>query len=436
MTAIQFENSYLNDYMAMVEDTESPRIFHLWSAIYAISTSLGRRCFVPFGPGEIFANHYILMVGTPASRKSTAMKIAARLVRDSTGVRFAPGDTGGQRQGLVLAMQGVHGESKEFLNGVELGAAQAGILGLEELAAITNVPETEEARFVAEADKHHLAVAAGEFSRFIGQGNHGMLDFLVERWDGDPYEYKTRQSSIYFKDTLMNLIACTTPVSLNASMPPGSGGQGFLSRLILVYGAQKYKEIPWPEPPSVELVCRVKDTLEKVYYGVHGMFGLTPAAKAYSEGLYSYNLEISDPRFTHYADRRFTHLIKLAMCLAATRETTTIEKIDFEEAHRILRATERGMPDALGEFGLNPLALLKQEILEQLRASQGPVTIDEVVQMFHRDAKTREIVEVLNDLVRSKQVKGTQLKNGATVFTATFSRRSAEDDMLKLLMEN
>jgi hypothetical protein len=34
--------------------------------------------------------------------------------------------------------------------------------------------------FVAEADKHHLAVVASEFSRFIGQHNLSMLDFLGE----------------------------------------------------------------------------------------------------------------------------------------------------------------------------------------------------------------------------------------------------------------
>ena len=49
-----------------------------------------------------------------------------------------------------------------------------------------------------------------------------------------------------------------------------------------------------------------------------------------------------------------------------------ITRDDYEEAHRILRATEVGMPDALGEFGMNPLAQLKQEILESLRATQAP----------------------------------------------------------------
>lgn len=256
-----FETDYLNHYLEMVEDTESPRVFHIWSAIWAASASLGRRCWLPFGTFDLFPNHYILIVGSPASRKSTALSLARKLVKQSTGVRFAPADTGGQRQGLVLAMQGNEEDNaKEFLGAAEIGAREGSIASLTELEEITNVP-TEEAHEIVEADKHHIAVAASEFSRFIGQNNLQMMDFLVERYDGEDYEYKTRQSNIVLKNTLMNMIAATTPTSLNNSLPPAAGGQGFLSRMILVYGAKKYKSIPRPEAPSLELVARVKDVL-------------------------------------------------------------------------------------------------------------------------------------------------------------------------------
>lgn len=433
---IRFENEYLDNYMKMVEDTESPRIYHLWSAIFGISSALGRRCWLPFGPMKIWPNHYILLVGSPASRKSTAASIAKRNLRSSTGVRFAPADTGGQRQGLVLALQGNPDESKEFLGAAELGAKNTGIMTLTELEEVTNTPEDEQAQFIAEADKHHIAVVAGEFSRFIGQNNLSMMDFLVERWDGDDYEYKTRQSNIVLKNTLMNLLAATTPTSLNNSLPPAAGGQGFLSRMILVYGAKKYREIPRPSVPDEDLVRLVKGTMSDVYYNMAGGFEETPDGRAYSESLYAYPLEISDPRFAYYSERRYTHLLKLAMCLAATRIDNTITKTDYEQAHRILRATERGMPDALGEFGMNPLAVLKQDILEQLRASQGPVTMEQVVSMFHRDARTHEISEVINDLLKTKQVKLNQLKGGRTVLSATFTKEDTEDQMLKLLVEN
>lgn len=434
--AIQFDNEYLDSYMQMVEDTESPRIFHLWSAIFGVSSALGRRCHLPFGPMQIFPNHFVLMVGSPASRKSTAASIAKRNLKSATGVRFAPADTGGQRQGLVLAMQGNTDDEKEFIGAAELGAQNAGILSLAEIEEVTNEPDEGEAQFIDEADKHHIAVVAGEFSRFIGQNNLQMMDFLVERWDGDDYEYKTRGSNIVLKNTLMNLLACTTPTSLNNSMPPAAGGQGFLSRMILVYGAKKYREIPRPSVPDEDLVRQVKGVMNDVYHQLSGAFDETPDGRAYSESLYGYALEISDPRFAYYAERRYTHLLKLAMVLAATRLARTITRSDYELAHRILRATERGMPDALGEFGLNPLAMLKQEILEQLRANQGPLFIEQVISMFHRDARSHEITEVINDLLKTQQVKANQLPDGRRVLSAVYTRKDTEDEMMKLLAEN
>src|SRR3546814_16284416 len=65
----EFHTPFLNHYMAMVEDTESPRLFHLWSAITGAAAALGRRCFFQLGPITVYPNHYTLLVGTPASRR-------------------------------------------------------------------------------------------------------------------------------------------------------------------------------------------------------------------------------------------------------------------------------------------------------------------------------------------------------------------------------
>lgn len=331
-------------------------------------------------------------------------------------------------------MQGGEPDTKEYLGNVELAARNDSIMSLTELEAVTNDPDESEV-FVDHADRHHIAVVASEFSRFIGQNNHSMLDFLGERYDGEDYDYKTRQSDIKLKDTLMNLLACTTPSSLNIALPPQSVGQGFLSRLILVYGARKYKPVPWPQAPEHELVGAVKDVVSHVYYQMSGAFDLDPKAKEYATKLYSYNLDIADSRFGYYNERRFTHLLKVSMCLAAANQRQTILVQDFEEAHRILRATERGMPDALGEFGMNPLAMLKQEILEQLREHQGPLAMDQIVAMFHRDARSHEITEVVNDLIRMGQVKMNSTKEGKRMLSAQLTKQNTEDAMMNLLAE-
>jgi hypothetical protein len=427
-----FHCTYLTDYLKMVEDTESPRLFHIWSAISAIGASLGRRCYLPFGPMVIYPNIYALLVGNPGTRKSTASSFMKRILKDTTGVRFAPQDTSGQRQGLVSAMQSKTAAA-EFLNGVELNGRDNSLLGLT-LSEVEEISTSDEAISVAEADKHHLMIVASEFSRFIGQNNISMLEFLTTMWDGDDYEYQLKSSLTELRNPLLNMLGCTTPTSIALSMPPAAGGQGFLSRVILVYGARKYKSVPRPSAPNLDLVQRVKETIGGVYYERHGAFDETQEARAYSEGLYDYNLEITDSRFGYYNERRYTHLIKLAMCLSAARGSSLIVKDDYHEAHRILRATERGMPDALGEFGMNPLAQLKQSILENLRTN-GVVAMNMLQAQFHRDAGSRDITEVVNDLHRVNQVQIRQGKDGAMSVHAVYNQDDTEGSMMNLLAE-
>ena len=433
MSPIEFNTPYLNDYLALVEDTESPRLFHVWQALFNVSCALGRRCWFPFGPMQIFPNQYILLVGTPGTRKSTAASFGKKQLKSATGVRFAPQDTAGQRQGLVAAMQGGDQTSKEFLDNVDLASKDATLNSISDLMEVTNQPEEEMAQFVSEADKHHLAVVSGEFSRFIGQNNLQMLDFLATMWDGDDYEYQLKSSRVELKNPLLNIIGCTTPTSIANSMPPAAGGQGFLSRMILVYGARKYKLVARPSLPDQEVMDRVQNQLNDIYYKMAGAFSETDDARRLSEDLYSYRLEIADSRFGYYAERRYTHLIKLAMVLAAANGRMEIRSIDYDEAHRILVATERGMPDALGEFGMNPLAVVKQQILEDLRNMNGPVPLSTLMAMFTRDARSHEIGEVLNDLKQGGHIKMAQSRNGEVIVTANFTKQNIEDEMMKSL---
>ena len=161
----------------------------------------------------------------------------------------------------------------------------------------------------------------------------------------------------------------------------------------------------------------------------------TKEAKIYSETLYEYPLEISDSRFVYYKERRYTHLLKLGMILAVSRGSNEIVKDDYIEGHRLLRATEFGMPDALGEFGLSPIAHVKQKILEFCRGLDSPVPIDFLRQAFHRDARPVDIMEAINDLVNAGQLVSNTVDSNQVLITAKRKRGETEDQILSLLAE-
>lgn len=434
MALPEFNTPFLNDYMAMVEDTESPRLFHLWSAISGAAAALGRRCYLPFGPMKIYPNHYIALVGTPAARKSTAINMMRKQLKKSTSVKFGPSDTGGQRQGIVEAMKGSTNET-EYLDNVELAFNEHSLMSLTaaEMAQVTNEPDPDRG-IVQSKDKHAVFFAMSELSKLIGQNNLSMIDFLTTMYDGDDYEYQIKAGKVELRDPLVNIIAGTTPTSLALSMPPAAGGQGFLSRVILVYGARKYKLVPRPEEPDPDLVRAVRDGFNRAYLEVNGEFTETGDARAYSESLYDIPLGIDDPRFGYYHERRYTHLIKLAMVLAGLRGDSCIVKDDYLEAHRLLKATEKGMPDALGQFGMNPLAALKQSMLDYIR-SQGALPLDALRAVFHRDARSAEFMEALNDLTKTKHATMTQNRDGSVMIASLMVKDSIEDSMFKALSE-
>lgn len=406
----KFKSQYLNDYLAMVEESESPRLYHVWTALGTISSALGRRCYLPTGVGKTFPNQYVLLVGPPAMKKSTALRVGEKLLENNTHIRFAPSDTGGQRQGLAAAMHSEGGEDTEQAKEDISRAAKDNTLANLGDVDIMNmdmgaVNEAIEETVIPNEDKHNMVAIAKEFTGLIGQKNVELLQFLTMMWDGDDYEYRTKLGQMKLKDPLLTILGGTTPTSLASAMPPEAGGQGLLSRMILVYGAEKYKSVPWPTMPPVELVNKVDRVVSEAYNNMYGAFSMTPEAKEYGGTLYEYKPEINDSRFAHYNDRRFEHLKKAAMALAASRGSQEIQQYDFEEAHRILQATETGMSDALGQFGLSPDAVVKQGIMEYLRSVRVPVDMTQLFAMMHKDVKSKlHLSTIVQELTQAGEV--------------------------------
>jgi len=362
---------------------------------------MGRRVWLPFGSDPLYPNLYVVLVGTPGSRKSTAMKVVVRLMRDGTGIRFAPKDTAGQRQGLILSIEGEHAMDEELND--QLGQDQKLVdLTLDQLGSLT-LSSVADPR-----DRHTMFVAATELTGFIGQNSSGMLEFLCQMYDGEDYDYRISQGgkgrSHLLKEPLLSLIGCTTSASIAKNMPAEASGQGFLSRVILVHGSKKYKLVPRPKPPPQQLVEEVRQIYQEIYYEFNGAMKETPEAIEYTANLYGRPGTITDSRFVYYQERRFVNLLKLGMCFAAARKSQLIELQDYEEAQVLLQATEDTMPDALGEFGMSKIAAAKQLIVEYLANQEVPTTLPMLRALTHRDLTHHELNPALEDLVTAGSI--------------------------------
>jgi hypothetical protein len=249
-------------------------------------------------------------------------------------------------------------------------------------------------------------------------------------WDGEDYTYKLKNDEQVLLDPLMTLIGGTTATDIATLIPPEAMGQGFMSRIILVGERNRRKRIARPK-----LDLKLQEALGKTYHALaHKMRGAmaeSEEAMEFLDSLYEVTIDLKDSRFVYYAERRHMHLIKCAMILCAARGSMQIEKSDIQQAEDILSRTELTMPEALGEFGLSPIALAKHKLVEFIEHANGPVTFNVLWAIMQRDMKMLDFRNSLADLTNANKIKKVTTSEGtAYVFN------SLTNDLMNLLDES
>lgn len=393
------QNDFLLAHLSYTEKTESPTLMHIWSALAAASACMGRHVHLPFGIGNIYPNLYVLLVGPPGTRKSAAIGYAADIVEAHTNVRFAPDDTNGQRQGLIAAIEGRDTDEDE--DDALLDAAMGIVDGL----ASTNFTINSE-------DEHCMFVCADEFQSFIGQNSMEMTTFMIKMYDGKAkYDYKLKKEKNTLTKPLLTMVGGTTPTSIATIIPAQAVGQGFMSRIVLVHAPEKEHSVPRPELNLLALDDLIS-TYQWLQNNCHGAMKESDDARKLLDALYNEDVKITDSRFIYYMERRHTHLMKLCMVLAASRKSMVIEKGDVNQAHKILTETEKTMPDALGQFGLSPLAQAKQKMLEYIQFAKCPVPSNVLWAVMQRDMKMVDFRNSIADLINANKIVQVDLSSG------------------------
>lgn len=419
-------SEFLRAHLRYVESSEPPRLFHVWAALACISACMGRHLYLDTGIGKVFGNMYVLLVGPPGTRKNTAIKFSTALMQDAADVRMAPDDTGGQRQGLITAL--LEDETDED------GADIAEVTDVTELV---NALETAKVRLNG-VDRHVMFVKATEFGSFIGQNSLDLTRFLIKMWDGEDYKYQLRNNVYRIPDPLLSLVGGTTPTDIATLLPAEAIGQGFMSRCVLVYAPHKEKEVP---PSQARLQASLEEDLSTVYqhvwYNMHGSMTVAKSATEIMDHLYLYETRMQDTRFIYYTERRQTHLLKLAMALAAARQSMIIDEDDVTEAHEILKVTEARMPDALGEYGLSPVAVAKQKMLEYLRYARDPISERVLWAVMQRDMRLVDFKNSISALINAGKIIPVDTAHGtAYVYKDSMAHKLEQlpDDVLDSLL--
>lgn len=419
-------NPIMSQYLAFTQDTESPKQFHRWAIISAVAAKLGRNIHIPFGHGNIYPNMYVMLVGVPAARKSTSIKISQKLVASSGYQNFA--FTKSSREKFLMDFE------IGFQNVSQMEKTDVAAILAKELTPLDMMALMDQPSFPTDPCSE-VFVCCDEFVDFIGQKNINFINTLTTLWDNlDNYPERLKNSkSVNIKRPTINLLGGITPVSFSTAMPAEVVGQGFMSRVLLVYAEPNKRKITFPKLPDETLKEKLSQLLRRVGQ-LRGQCTLKPDAASLIDAIYQGYHNIPDVRLQYYCARRLDHLLKLCMTIAAMHNTLLISKDHVIEANTILVHTENYMSKALGEFGEAKNAKATQKIIEILTQANEPISTEDLWVTVSQDLdRFQAMGEILQNLVVAKKI----LISNSTILLnrAPPSRNVIGVDMDKYILE-
>ena len=367
MQAESRQPNLIDSYLHYVGDTESPVTFHRWSMLTCLSAWLGNRFYIQHGHSRINSNMYVMLMGEAGTRKSTAIKLASKLVAKAGYKTFSSSKC----------------SKEQFL--VDL--AKTGMADIDETDDILDMNlfgEGEVSRPISDCE---IFVNADEFNDFVGNGNIEFLSLLGNLWDidGDYTHSKLTSKSVYVRNPCVSVLAGNTATGFSLAFPKEAIGQGIFSRLLLVQGDATGKRIAFPRPPNEEATAALIKCLLQIRSICNGEAILSPKARVLLEKIYLDQEPFEDVRFASYHNRRFTHLLKLSLITAASHKMTEILPEHVLIANTTLVHAEHSMSRALGEFGMAFKSTVSDKIMRLLTNTTKPLEPNEIWKHVNAD---------------------------------------------------
>jgi hypothetical protein len=378
--------NFFEAYNKYRRDTEPHQHYHLWSAIYGISCLLGRKVFLPQGHYTVYPQLYVIIVGKAASRKSTAINIAKRLIRESSKVPLAP--TSSSREALIDFMAGDVGLVKYSCAGTEYSYRQA-------------------------------CAFANEFDTFVG-GTHlnkALITFLTDIWEDGDYVDSTRKSGLKkIENPCFNLIGACVPAWFDSATKGDIITGGLTRRTVFVYEDDIDHLEPWPEGSSATqtevwpaLVAEAKRIGSLV-----GEIKFTDAAIKLQTKLYEEQMKTKrsvGEKVESYYSSRHDLLKKVAMCLSVGFSSNLVVDVSLVElADALLKRTESRLDTLFRGVGRNELNAFALKVLDAV-TKKGPhgANRKDLLRTFSADLSFQEFNEAMDLLTQQGRIRPGQI---------------------------
>lgn len=385
------KDDLLSLYIKYSVGTECPTFFHRWSIITCLGAYIGRNIYFRQGHFKIHANLYTMLVGDAGTKKSTAIKMAARLMKLAGYNKFAAKKTRQEKFLLDMSEMSLEGA---MISGDTI--LEQNLFGV----SASDMPAAE------------ILIAADEFNNFIGIGNIEFMSILGELWDWgeEVYDYKLKNSkSVYINNPTVSILGGNTATGMNACFPADLIGQGFFSRLILINADPIGEKHTWMPLPDPKLETEIITLLHHTKNTMLGEITLTPIADKLLDKIYKSWKPLEDVRFASYSNRRFPTLLKLILIICANNLTMKITEKEVIYANTLLTAAEKSMPNALGEYGKGRNSDITHKVLKLIESVSLPIAVKDIWKHVYADLEKREqLFEILGNLTLADKIQVDQ----------------------------
>ncbi len=359
--------AFISDYLEFTSNTECPLVYHQWSCLSSLSVLAGRRFWFRLGPYTYYPNLYVVLVGHPGVKKSSAMDRAKDLIREvnSSGVTRIPiAAAQATKEFIAKAMSHEKFPGKRFFKHGEV---------MEEY--------------------NQYAIFATELTQFIGVNPIGMLDFLTTVYTEKVYDCDTKgQGSDLVVGPYITMLACLTPEMLKGFLKMNILTGGFARRTVFVYG-QGGAIIPFPDfTPEQQAAQKRCVEWGKELQQYSGEFLMSPEAKEWYETWYT-NLntnltETATPATESWYKTKHEIMFKIGMLISLSEGFgNTIEVPHLELAEkRFLLPIERNLGRVFEGAGINPNSNAAAQICRMLEALDRPMAKKQIEALFFDQA--------------------------------------------------
>ena len=292
---------WLKAYIEYTKASEAPTAFHFWTGVSTLAGALERHVWQEQYLFQWIPNFYIVLVAPAGiATKSTTLNLGMGLLEQVDGINFGP--ESGSWQGLGDALA----SSTEYFK----------------------VPGQQ-----ADEIQSAVTVAASELGTFLRPDDKHAVSFLTDAWDGRKrkFNHQTKHSgSIEIKRPCLNIIGATTPSWLQRNVPENMIRDGLLSRVVFVYGESKRQLVSLPSKTikSKEFYVMERKLVDNLtiianLVGEYKFCDEIQKEKGWMDTWYSKHhqsraVHLASDRYGGYLARKQTHLVKLAMILAAS----------------------------------------------------------------------------------------------------------------------